>query len=94
MKKKEKEKKGGTFDKGNIVNLCHGFFCFNVIFPTSINFVFLVADSASVFELIITVFFSTLESLQSPECCLPFTYCDSTNIYCVERLPLRNVPRL
>ena len=71
MKKKEKKKEmtcvtaGGRFGKGNVVNRCHGFFCFNVIFPTSINFwVLMVAipDSASAFGLIIGVFFYTLEN--------------------------------
>ena len=52
---------GGTFGKGIVVKRCHIFFCFIVIFPTSMNFwVLMVAipDSASVFELIIAVFLS------------------------------------
>ena len=29
---------GETFGKGTVVKRCHRFFCLNVIFPTSINF--------------------------------------------------------
>ena len=50
---------GGTFGKGIVVKRCHIFFCFNVIFPTSMNlWVLMVAipDSAFVLELIIAVF--------------------------------------
>ena len=50
---------GGTLGKGNVVNRCHRFFCFNIIFPTTIKFwVLMVAipDSASIFELIIALF--------------------------------------
>ena len=40
--KKKREKAcvtaGGTFGRGIAVNRCHRFFCFNVIFPTLINF--------------------------------------------------------
>ena len=56
---------GGTLGKGNVVNRYHRFFCFNVTFPTSIKFCVLmveIPDSASVFGLIIAVFFYTIEN--------------------------------
>ena len=53
----------GTFGEGNVVNWCHRFFCFNVTFPTAINFCVLMAaipDSASVFGHTIAVFFFSI----------------------------------
>ena len=60
ISEKKKEKRN-DMRKGNVVNRCHRFFYFNVICRTSINFCVLMAaiqDSASVFGLIIAVFFS------------------------------------
>ena len=78
---------GSTFGKGN-VNLCHRFFCCNVIFPTAINFCVLmeaIPDSTSVFGLIIAVFFHKLKKPFSRlnVGCLLIVY-DITNLYCLK----------
>ena len=78
----------------NVVNRCHRFFCFIVIFPTSINFCVLmvgIPNSASVFRLSIAVFFLYIrKSFSCLNVACPLFIYDSTNIYCVERLALRN----
>ena len=56
---------GRTFGEGDVVNRCHGFFCFDVVFPTSINICVLMAailGSAAFFGLIFAVSLYTLEN--------------------------------
>jgi len=87
---------GWTLAKGNGVNTRHIYIPFSVIFPTSINFcVSMVAipDSASVFSLSIAVFLLYIRksfSRLNVGCFLLIYDIYSTNIYCVQRLGLRN----